>query len=264
MKRWIFVFLTAGGAFSAPAETRGASSLPENPDSLKLVSAPPAKTRDKGFAFHSFHFLKNHSVELGVEVPLNFGIHGSVRLTDTTYTRLGFGWIYENFLGVFAKVAPHLGYITEDEANLMIDVIKSSLYLDARLGWMPYMNNYEGGPYIEAGVSGMLFGQGKTDADTLRKTLNTKDDINDIEAGYSVRSNVYNATFHLGYQIPFEKNLKLNIDLGILKIFHLTAAPADSIRLKPLPQKKYKELRDLLLKKGWIFPTVSLWLSFKF
>ena len=222
---------------------------------------------NNGFAFRSFQFLKNHSVEVGVELPLNFGAHGSIRLTDTTYFRLGGGWVYEKFLGTFSEVAPHFGYISEDEAHLIVDVLKSSWYLDARMGWMPYATVHKGGPYIELGVSSMFFGKGETDADTLGSTLDAGDDL---EQTYSVKSNVYNATFHLGYQIPFAKNLRLNVGAGIVKIFHVDAVKSvdtvesDSLELKQLSAEKYKKLRKLLVEKGWIFPTVSVSLSFMF
>ena len=259
MRQWVIVFLIS---FILPvgaiAETEVSSPVAKP---VNLSPSDDTADNSKSFAFWSFHFLKNHSVELGVELPLNFGVHGSVRFTDTTYVRLGFGWVYEKFLGTFSRVAPHFGYISEDEANLMVDVMKNSLYLDARLGWIPYAKDHEGGPYIEVGISSMLFGPGKVDAGTLRNTLDAGDDIAE---SYSVQSNVYNATFHLGYQIPFEKKLKLNVDVGVIKIFRTDAVASDSMELKALSQEKYTELQSLLVKKGWIFPTVSVWISFVF
>ena len=216
---------------------------------------------NEGFAFRSFQFLKNHSVEVGVELPLNFGIHGSIRVSDTTYIRLGVGQIYEKFLGVFSEIAPKFGYISADEAHLMVDVLKNSLYLDARLGWMPYVTDHRGGPYLGLGISSMLFGQGKTKAETLSNALGVVDEIG---TNYSVKSNVYNATFHLGYQIPVAKNLRLNVDAGIVKIFHTNAVSSNSVELKQLPKEKYTKLRDFLVEKGWIFPTISIWVSFMF
>lgn len=276
MKLWIIGLLALFTFFAAAEDGENVSVQRELAlDEPVLLAMNKEKQDEKedasasnnGFAFRSFQFLKNHSVEVGVELPLNFGAHGSIRLTDTTYFRLGGGWVYEKFLGVFSKVAPHFGYISEDEAHLIVDVLKSSWYLDARAGWMPYATVHKGGPYIELGISSMFFGQGKSDADTLRKTIGAGDDLEKI---YSVKSNVYNATFHLGYQIPFAKNLRLNVDAGIVKIFHVNAVKSvdatesDSLNLTPLPPEKYKKLRKLLVEKGWIFPTVSVALSFMF
>lgn len=259
MKLWVIVFLILA-IFPVMVIAETQKSVSSVTKSVSLNSSNDvASDDDKGFAFWSFHFLKNHSVELGVELPLNFGVHGSIRFTDTAYVRLGFGRVYEKFLGTFSRIAPHFGYISEDEANLMVDIIKNSLYLDGRLGWMPYAKEHEGGPYIEMGISGMLFGQGKVDADTLRRTVDAGDDI---EESYSVQSNIYSATFHLGYQIPFEKKLKLNVDVGVIKIFRTDAIASDS--MGALPQEKYTELQALLVEKGWIFPTVSVWISFVF
>ena len=262
MRLWVIGLLVIV-AFSASAEDGENVSLQRElaQDEPVLLAMNKEKQDDisasnNGFAFRSFQFLKNHSVEVGVELPLNFGAHGSIRLTDTTYVRLGGGLVYEKFLGVFSRVAPKFGYISEDEAHLIVDVLKNSWYLDARMGWMPYATAHKGGPYIELGISSMFFGQGKSDADTLGE--------DDIEASYSVKSNVYNATFHLGYQIPFAKNLKLNVAAGVVKIFHAEAVSSDSIELQQLPKEKYKKLRKLLVEKGWIFPTVSVSLSFMF
>ena len=263
MRMWIMGFLTVA-AFFAGAETGENPPVQEEPVFTAIAEKNEDNSPDlnASFAFRSFQFLKDHSVEVGVELPLNFGVHGSIRLTDTAYVRLGAGYVYEKFLGVFSEVAPYFGYISEDEANLMVDVLKESVYLDGRIGWRPYAKSREGGPYIELGISSMLFGKGESDAYTVSKTL---DEGDDIEKPYSVKSNVYNATFHLGYQIPFAKNLRLNVDTGIVKIFH--AQPVKKsvpVGLKQLSQEKYNKLSELLVKKGWIFPTVSVWISFMF
>ena len=278
MKLWILGLL-ALFTFSATAEDGENVSVQRElaQDEPVLLAMNKEKQDDKNdtsasdnsFAFRSFQFLKNHSVEVGVELPLNFGAHGSVRLTDTTYVRLGVGQVYEKFLGAFSTVAPHFGYISEDEAHLIVDVLKNSWYLDARMGWMPYATLHKGGPYIELGISSMLFGKGETDADTLGETLGVGA-ADDIEARYSVKSDVYNATFHLGYQIPFAKNLRLNVGVGIVKIFHVDAVKSadaiesDSLELTPLKEEEYKKLRKLLIEKGWIFPTVSVSLGLVF
>ena len=280
MKLWIIGLLALFTFFAAAEDGENVSVQRElAQDEPVLLAMNKEKQDDKddtsasnnGFAFRSFQFLKDHSVEVGVELPLNLGVHGSILLTDTTYIRLGGGYVYEKFLGVFSAVAPRFGYITKAQADLMVDVLKSSLYLDGRIGWRPYAKSREGGPYIELGISSMLFGKGKTDAATVRKALDVGDDINDIEAHFSVKSNVYNATFHLGYQIPFAKNLRLNVDAGIMKIFHAQPVKLSSVELERLPQKleqlpqdKYNKLSKLLVEKGWVFPTVSVWISFMF
>ena len=274
MKFWIIGLFTIF-TFSAIAENEEGAFLQEdlirkepvllamNKEKQENSEAASHSDTNEGFAFRSFQFLQNHSVEVGVELPLNFGIHGSIRVSDTTYVRLGIGQVYEKFLGVFPEIAPKFGYINKNEANLIVDVLKNSLYLDARLGWMPYITDHNGGPYIELGVSSMLFGQGKTDGYTLKNTLKTRAG-DDIGANYSVKSNVYNATFHLGYQIPVAKNLRLNVDAGIVKIFHVNAVSSNSVELEQLPKEEYTKLRDFLVEKGWIFPTVSVWVSFMF
>ena len=265
MKLWVIGFLTAAAVF-ADAGTKESPPPAQQEESVFTALAREGESNSsnsgESFAFRSFQFLKDHSVELGVELPLNLGIHGSVRLTDTTYIRLGAGYVYEKFLGVFSKVAPHFGYISEDEAFLMVDVLKNSVYLDGRIGWRPYAKSHEGGPYAELGISSMLFGKGEVDAHTVRGVLNTGDDI---EKPYSIKSNVYNVTFHLGYQIPFAKNLRLNVDTGIIKVFYASPVQSHSTEsIQKLPEGKHDSLRRLLVDKGWVFPTVSVWISFMF
>lgn len=262
MKLWIIGFLIAT-AFSAGAEAEENLPVQGEPVFMAEENEDNNPDSDKSFAFRSFQFLKDHSVEVGVELPLNFGIHGSIRLTDTTYIRLGAGYVYEKFLRVFSTVAPYFKYITEEEADLMVDVLKGSLYLDGRIGWIPYAKSRKGGPYIELGISSMHFGKGEVSAHTVQKTLEEGDDIEGKP--YSIKSNVYNATFHLGYQIPFAENLRLNVDAGIIKVFYASPVKSDSTELtQKLPQEKHTKLRKLLVEKGWIFPTVSVWISFMF
>ena len=162
MKLWIIGFLMGAGFF-ARAETGENPPVQGEPVFMAMAEENEGDSSDsnRSFAFRSFQFLKDHSVEVGVELPLNFGIHGSIRLTDTAYVRLGVGQVYEKFLGVFSEVAPRFGYISEDQADLMVDVLKGSLYLDGRIGWIPYAKSREGGPYIELGISSMLFGKGE-------------------------------------------------------------------------------------------------------
>ena len=251
MKFLVFIVF-AMSAFAAPAKS-GDIRLAKNEVSLQ-------GKKGSNFAARSFHFLKDHSVEVGVELPLNFGVHGSVHFNKESYFRLGAGFASEYFLGTFARLAPHFNYISQGEAELIVDIIKDSLYLDTRLGWVPYGKKHAAGPYMELGLSGMLFGKGKTDGLTLKNALN----VGETTGKYSVKSNVDNASFHAGYQIPFEKNLKLNVDVGVVKILHVNPIEKKSVELQALSKEDYGKLQDLLVKKGWIFPTVSLWLSFAF
>ena len=214
--------------------------------------------------------LFKRSIEVGLEFPLNIGIHGRFRWNRAFYTRTGVGFVSEYFLGTFSRLAPKLGYVNQYESDLIADVIKNSLYLDFRVGYFPYSYfGNEGGPYVEVGASGMLFGGGFFDDEekggTSGFTLNEAIGVGDAVRNYYIKSNVYNVTFHVGYQIPFEDHLRLNLDLGVVKIVYAKVGSQTSELGESLTDEEdKKKLQKFLLKKGWIFPTLSIWLSFKF
>ena len=201
------------------------------------------------------------TVEVGFEYPLNFGTHIKYYLSKNFYSRLGVGFMAEFFLGSFAKLAPYLGYLNNHEATVISHIFESSFYTDLRFGWFPYAQSSDGGPYLELGVSGMFFGRGQVSGFTLSKALNLE---LDSVGHYSIKTNAYNGTLHIGYQIPFER-LKLNIEAGFIKIFHTQLRSASVIGApNQLNAEQKKVLQRFLHKKGWIFPTASGWIGFSF
>ena len=200
-------------------------------------------------------------VEIGFEYPLNFGTHLKYYIYPNFYTRLGAGFM-AFFLGSFAKIAPILRYLNPDETSVISSVFQNSFYTDLRFGWFPYNSN-EGGPYVELGLSGMFFGKGKVSGFTLSKSLELED-LDNTEY-YSLKTNSYNGTVHVGYQIPLE-NLKLNIEVGLVKILHTELRPVGPSIDAPnqLDKTQTKVFQNFLKNKGWIFPTVSGWIGFSF
>ena len=105
----------------------------------------------------------------------------------------------------------------EEEASLLSDTFMNSIYLDLRLGWTPYYKETGGGPYLEVGFSNTLLGKGELKGANIAKVIR---DVNfDETKNYSAKTTTYNATFHVGYSIPFE-NIKLNFEAGLVKILH--------------------------------------------
>ena len=110
----------------------------------------------------------------------------------------------------------------------------------------------------------LAFGKGETSGSILNGAVET--DFNEAGANrYSVRSNLLSGSFHAGYQIPIEEHIHLNIEAGALKIIAVEwkggngAAAVDS-----LPEEHVEAFKAFLLDKGWIVPTVAVWLGFSF
>ena len=209
------------------------------------------------------NYLSGNSIEVGIEYPLNFGIHFKSRMNGEFYFRAGSGFVTEFFLGSFSKLAPNFGYISEYEAMLIADVFTNSLYTDFRLGWAPYYEKHAGGPYIEIGFLGMFFGRGETSGFTLERAMNVGGGDLTVEA-YSVKSNIYNASFHVGYQIPIEKHINIHFEAGVIKVIDLTLNPKSSPNIEVLPEKYHEDFKNFMIEKGWVFPTFSVWFAFGF
>ena len=202
------------------------------------------------------------SVELGLEYPLSFGVHGKFHINKSVYTRLAFGFTPGFFVGAFTRIAPSLGYLERHEASLIGDVIQNSLFGSIRLGWLPYTKKV-GGPYMELGLFGLAFGRGETSGTTLNEAIGTE--LNTVGDNlYSVKSELLSGTFHMGYQIPIEKHIRLNLELGILKILFANVKEDKKNEVVSLPEKHHEVFRKFLVEKGWIFPTFSAWLGFSF
>ena len=202
------------------------------------------------------------SVELGLEYPMSFGVHGKFHVNDSIYTRLGFGFTPKFFVGTFERIAPALGYMNGEEANLIGDVIQNSLFGAIRLGWLPYTKKV-GGPYMELGLLGLAYGQGEASGTALNGAIGT--DLNEEGANlYSVKSNLLSGTFHVGYQIPIEKHIHLNLEMGILKIFFVEMKETTKNGIDSLPKESHEDFKRFLTDKGWIFPTLSAWIGFSF
>ncbi len=201
-------------------------------------------------------------VEMGLEYPINFGLHLKYLLNDSVYARLGLGFMPSLFLDSFEKVSPVFGWLTKEEASLISDTFENSMYLDFRLAWSPYFKSPDGGPYLELGLSRILYGKGDLRGKFLNKTLASA--AFEESVTYSAKTHTYNATFHIGYQIPLEK-LKLNIEAGLIKILALDITSKTSLTAtQSLTAEQEKSFRSFLIKKGWIFPIVSAWISFAF
>ena len=212
---------------------------------------------------NSFSSMSNSKrfIELGLEYPASFGLNLRYLLTDSVYARLGFGFMSEFFLETFERIADTFGHLNEEEAQLLSDTLKNSLYLDVRLAWAPYLKSDGGGPYLELGLSHSRYGKGELSGINLNKAL--EDDS--FESGrYSAKTNTYNANFHVGYQIPFEK-LNLNFEIGVIKIFQTQLLEVNAPNApKKLSDKQKETFQSFLETKGWIFPTFSGWISFAF
>ena len=207
-------------------------------------------------------FIPSRFLEVGLEYPTSFGINLRYLLTDSVYVRFGLGFMSQFFLESFEKIADSFGYLNEEEAKLLSDTLKDSFYLDLRLAWAPYLKSEGGGPYLELGFSHSFFGKGKLKGITLSQVLG--DDSFDGNKNYSAKANTYNANFHLGYQIPFEK-VKLNFEIGLIKILHTELLDEKSVDFPELlSESQKKTFQDFLKTKGWIFPTFSGWISFAF
>lgn len=207
-------------------------------------------------------FVSEQFFEIGLEYPTNFGIHLRYLLNQNIYSHFGMGFMPKIFLNSFKYVTSFLGYLTEEEAKIISNTFENSLHLDFRLAWLPYLNEFKGGPYLEFGVSGIFLGSGKLQGSLLSKVFpNT--DFNELKT-YSSKTNSYNATVHIGYQIPFEV-VNLNIEIGVIKFLRTNILNVSTVQAPDLFTKKQKEVFQHFLKeKGWIFPTISAWLSFSF
>lgn len=201
-------------------------------------------------------------MELGLEYPLNFGVHLRYIASDTIYTRMGLGFMPNFFLNSFERLAPSFGYLNEETAQVISNTFQNSMYINMGLGWSPYLKETGGGPYIELGVSHNLLGKGEFKGSLLSKTI--ENESFDETKNYSAKTNTYNATVHVGYQIPFEK-IKLNIELGLIKILYAEVLSKTSLSADTLLNEQQEEsFKNFLKEKGWIFPTVSGWISFSF
>ena len=212
---------------------------------------------------YSDSLTSNRFLEFGLEYPTSFGANLKYLLTDSVYARFGLGVMSEFFLDSFEKIADSFGYLNQEEAKLLSDTLKNSLYLDFRLAWAPYLRSEGGGPYLELGLFHSRYGKGELRGINLSQVL---DDDSFETAKYLARTNTYNASFHVGYQIPFEK-MKLNFEIGLIKIFHaelLDEAPSPASSAKVFSESQQRAFQDFLETKGWIFPTFSGWISFAF
>ena len=201
-------------------------------------------------------------LEFGLEYPINFGLHLKYQFGDSFYARMGLGFMHGFFLDSFERLSPSFGWLNQEEAKLISDTFENSLYLDFRLAWSPYFKESGGGPYLELGLSRLLYGKGKLTGINLIKA--TSSNSFEESASYLAKTNTYNATFHIGYQIPLEK-LKLNIEVGLIRILTASIVSEPPLTAEKLFNEKQEiRFKKFLKDKGWIFPTVSGWISFAF
>ena len=210
----------------------------------------------------SGEFTQNNKFfELGLEYPMSFGVHFRYLFDDSFYARLGLGFLPRFFLSTFKEISPNFGYLSEEEALLMANSFENSVYLDLRFAWSPALKTKGSGPYLELGLSGIVYGKGTLEGDNLSKAL----DSNLFpETRYSAQVNTYNFTVHAGYQIPID-SVKLNIEVGLIKILSANVkSEADDVEHQAFNTKQTDRYKKFLMDKGWIFPTLSAWISIPF
>ena len=203
-------------------------------------------------------------LELGLEYPINFGVQLKYMIHDVSYVRFGFGFMSSFFLKSFESFSSSLGYLNQHEVRLLSDAFQNSMYLDLRLGWIPYFKKMGGGPYLELGLSNALLGKGMVKGRHLSRVIPSSYDETET---YSAKTTSFNGTFHIGYSIPFEA-IKLNLEVGVLKILHASFMDLDADQLplnsKAMSQNQEKLFKKFLERRGWVFPTFSGWISFSF
>ena len=221
-----------------------------------------------GLSAEARTIVDERGVELGLELPLSLGVHSLFQVNDLFHTRFGAGFVSEYFLTSFQKLSSAYGYLSSPETQLISNLLKNSFFFDMRLGFKPYGSQVAGGPYVEAGVSAMLYGGGLFKNPSYNPIsgfdINTTLGVGDILVeNYYIKSNVYNATFYLGYQIPFEERLRLNFEVGLLKILKAQITSHKSkITKQSITEEGKTKLQEFLIKNGWVAPTFSVRISF--
>ena len=252
--------LSAGGqpAAARPSEPAGPAAKAEG-----RLPASGALSAARAAAGESPLWEGSRFVELGLEYPLAFGLGGKIMLSDQWHARLGAGFMGEFFLSGLSKISSYIGYHEEAETALISEILKNSLYGDFRLGWAPYFKEGQGGPYLEFGLFHASYGKGEAAGGALNESLGF--DLEE-EKTYSIKTSALGGSFHAGWQIPFER-LRLNMELGLIKIFKAYAGPVRSTATasEKISAAQRETLNKFLEgKKGWIFPSFSLWLGFVF
>ena len=220
--------------------------------SLETPGRQPAETNPA---------LEYNFFEAGLEYPTNFGLHFKYFAEPEIYFRLGFGFMPKFFLTSFEEsFMSAFGILREQEAKVISKALQNSLYTDLRIGWSAYARKSQGGPYLELGLSGIFYGEGQLSGGALRSALNISG--LDESKHYSIKTRAFNGSFHIGYQIPFER-MNLNIELGLIKILYADILSGANIE-NNLNDSQKNRLKKFLEKKGWIFPTISGWVSFPF
>ena len=207
------------------------------------------------------------TLELGLEYPINFGLQLKYRFDDFSYVRFGLGFMSGLFLQSFEKLSSSFGYLEDHESKLLSDTFKNSMYLDLRLGWIPYFKRMGGGPYMELGISNAFLGKGELESGDLSRSTPNYDEGYDETKTYFTKTTTLNGTFHVGYSIPFE-NIKFNFEVGVVKVFHAMFMDLEEDQIPP-GLKSFSEIEETHFKsflenRGWIFPTFSGWISFSF
>ena len=253
---------------STVAKTPLPAIQPEEPDNVETFQEIRNNATDhtSTLTFDSSTASENWTskrfLEVGLEYPTSFGVNLRYLLTDSVYARFGLGFMSEFLLNSFEKIADSFGYLNQEEAKLLSDTLKNSLYLDFRLAWAPYLKAEGGGPYLELGLSHSRSGKGGSRGITLNQVL--EDDSFDETKRYSLRANTYNFNFHVGYQIPIEK-VRLNFEIGLIKILRTELLGETSIDYpENLSGSQKNRFQDFLETKGWVFPTFSGWIGFAF
>ena len=207
------------------------------------------------------------TLELGLEYPINFGLQLKYRFYDFSYVRFGLGFMSGLFLQSFEKFSSSFGYLSDHESKLLSDTFKNSMYLDFRLGWIPYFKRMGGGPYIELGVSNAFLGKGELKSGDLSRSIPDYQEGYDETSTYFTKTATLNGTLHIGYSIPFE-NIKFNFEVGVVKILYAMFMDLEEEQIPPelktFSKTEEQHFKSFLEKRGWIFPTFSGWISFGF
>lgn len=224
---------------------------------LSLLLCAPLYSFSKEVRAEEWH----KQVELGLEFPLYFGVHGKWNFYKDVYVRAGGGFASQLLVQVIEGLSFINPSLNPSELDLAKQTISDALYLSASIGMK--LDQHLKGLYLDVGYS-YMYPDKDLDSEFLNKYI-SKDKIDEKKyPSVPMNGHIHNLVGHLGYTLVFDPNLSVSGELGFVKPIYSTVNYKNS--KKELTASSRKELIDKskkVHKKLWM-PTISAWLTYNF
>jgi hypothetical protein len=215
------------------------------------------------------NFIQGLEVQVGTEIPVQFGVRVRADLPEDFYVLSGVGYSPPFMANAIGSLANSLGMLGPNTSKVASLALNNAFVLDLGFGYkFRTSHNFFDGFFVDIGYQLMVGGGGDENITTVEGAtgniyaLSSADTVN-------VKSTLNSITGHVGYTYTGFRHLVVTGEVGIIKPLAAVNRVTPNANLTDpvdyiVVQNDVNNVLNSALKNNLVIPTLSIWLSYMF